>query len=204
MRNWLQHGFESLINVFWQPTAFFETSDDATWLPVSHNAFYAAIIHAVIGVFLTIYFDVLSVGWQGLLFTMPRVGIRPVVAVLSILAWSGIVYATLWCFDEGDLRTTLSVIAYSWLVSIPYTVVEGIRYLVEEILRSAGGLSGMLQSGLVIGSSVLSAASIIHITIASVIGLHERIGAKWWHGIIATVVVPFAILAAVLGLVYLI
>jgi hypothetical protein len=206
MRHWLQDGFESLINVFWSPSTFFASSDDSPWLPLTYNAFYAAVVHAVIGVFLTFYFDVLSIGWQGLLFTMPRVALRPAIVVVSVLLWAALVYAALRWYDYDDFATVLSVVGYSWLVSVPYSAANGVLYVVEEVLRAglAQGqqLASSTTTGFLIASSVFSAASITHITVATVLGLQERLGVTWWQGVIAAFVFPVVLFLAVSGAIY--
>lgn len=195
MIGWLRHGVEAVVNTAWNPKAFFKSTSVSWKDALLYNALFTAVIQLALTLFLNSYYNIYAqAGLRGALLTGLDVLIRPLFIVISVVVWAALVYATLRFFEEGSFPTMLGVVGYGWLVSYPYVLVNTALYVVEEVLVSTDALTWVTVT-----SWLVSAASIIHITVATVLGLREKVGASWWQGVLAALVVPLLVFAIVVG-----
>jgi hypothetical protein len=112
----------------------------------------------------------------------------------SWLAWMTTSYVVFW-YHSSWFESVLSLAQYSWLASYPYIVVSSFIVLIQQVFGSTSLVWEVL-------SSLVGAAAIVHIVVATVYGLRERFDLSLLGGVIAGIVGPVLVFLCILLLIY--
>jgi hypothetical protein len=157
----------------------------ATWCEKSVKAPLVLIGSLALTVVITIglnYAEVFNPVWRG-------VGL-----IGSWFVWTTGAYVFLW-YHTSWFEDVLALSQYSWLASYPYIVISSCIVLIQEGFRSTSLVWEVL-------SSLVRAAAIVHIVVATVIGVRERFDVSLLGGVIAGIIGPVLIFLCILSLVY--
>ena len=251
MISWMQRGVQTMLDVFWRTSTFFEKERRWTYglgynvvftgalqllvslvlagLVASQGAGMAwsllgsAVVQPVYLAFATLLwasFVALSLAlWRdyslfapacliGSLFSFTLVVVallgvfgvdnpvtRSVAVFGSWLVWMAASYIWLW-FNASWFEDVLALAQYSWLASVPYIVVSSGIMLIRQ------GFGLISTAWLEVVSSLVGAAAIVHIVVASVYGLRERFDLSLIGSVVAGIIGPLLVFLSILVVIY--
>lgn len=251
MLSWMQRGVQTMLDVFWRTSTFFEKERRWTY-GLGYNVVFTAALQLIVTLVLAgflisqgqgmewfllssamlepVYIAFATLLWSSFIalslalwrensFILPSsliaslIGVTIIVTVLlnvvgvdnpvwrgigvfgSWFLWVVVSYVWLW-YHSSWFEDVLSISQYSWLASYPYIVVSGGIVL----LRQGFGLISTVWLEVV--SSLVGAAAIVHIVVASVYGLRERFDLSLLGAALAGIIGPLLIFLTILVVIY--
>lgn len=246
----MQRGAQTVLDVFWRTSTFFDKERRWTY-GLGYNMAFSAVLQLVVSLVLA---GIVASEWgNAMLSLLPSTVLQPVYIAFATLLWASFIALSLatWCeksfkaplvligsllaltvvitvglnyagvfkpvwrsiwvfgswlawmtgayvflwYHASWFEDVLALSQYSWLASYPYIVVSSCIVLIQEGFRSTSLVWEVL-------SSLVGAAAIVHIVVATVMGVRERFDVSLLGGVIAGIIGPVLIFLCILLLVY--